>query len=93
VAVAGDTIVAGAPRACGGNPVQGAAYTFAVAGAAARTQTAKLTASDGARGDRLGTSVAAAGDTMVAGAPIARVGANARPGAAYMKILSTLFCR
>jgi hypothetical protein len=83
VAVAGDTIVAGAPRACGGNPVQGAAYTFAVAGAAARTQTAKLTASDGARGDRLGTSVAAAGDTTVAGAPIARVGANARPGAAY----------
>jgi hypothetical protein len=69
VAVDGDAIVAGAP---GGDVGAGAVYSFARTGAAARTETAKLTASDGAVGDRLGTSVAIDGDTIVAGASGAR---------------------
>jgi hypothetical protein len=85
VAVAGDTIVAGAPfAAIGANADQGAAYSFAATGAAARTETAKLTASDGAAGDLFGWSVALAGDTIVAGAPRAAVGANADQGAALV---------
>jgi hypothetical protein len=84
VAVAGDTIVAGAPGATvGGNAAQGAVYTFAATGPGARSETAKLTASDGARFDDLGFSVAVAGDTIVAGAPGATVGGNSSRGAVY----------
>ncbi len=75
VAIDGDTIVAGAPfdavgqdEPGGGTSAQGSVYTFARTGAAARTETAKLTASDGGFGDQLGTSVAIDGDTIVAGA-------------------------
>jgi hypothetical protein len=77
VAVEGDTAVVGAPFADG---ARGAVYVFARAGDG-WTQTAKLTASDGAVRDRLGSSVAIAGDTIVAGAPLAAVGANLAPGA------------
>ena len=72
VAISGDTIVAGAPAAdVSGHSSQGAAYVFVkpAGGWASRTQTAKLTASDGDWSDRLGWSVAIAGDTIVAGAP------------------------
>ena len=91
VAIDGDTIVGGAPgRLVGQHGSQGAVYTFASAGPAARTQTAELTASDGAASDLLGASVAIDGDTIVAGAPtddgggrgsaytFARTGASAR---------------
>jgi hypothetical protein len=67
VAISGDTVVAGAPDADG---FSGSAYVFArpVGGwAGALTEDAKLTASDGAAGDRFG-SVAISGDTVVAGA-------------------------
>ena len=84
VAIEGDTIVATAPQdAVGANLEQGSAYTFARTGAAARTETAKLTASDGAAGDVLGASVAIEGDTIVAGAPGDDVGANLEQGSAY----------
>ena len=70
VAIAGDTIVAGAPGdTLAGNALQGSVHTFARTGAADRFATAQLTASDGAPNDGLGTSVAIAGDTIVAGAP------------------------
>ncbi len=83
VAVAGDTIVAGADAdVVGGKVDQGSAYTFAATGAAARTQTAKLTASDGAAGDFLGDSVAIDGDTIAAGADYDDVGANVDQGSA-----------
>ena len=83
VAVDGDTIVAGAPfDAVGAIATRGSAYTFARAGGD-RTQTAKLTASDGAADDRLGTSVAVDGDTIVAGAPFDDVGANPEQGSVY----------
>ena len=80
VAIEGDTIVAGAPGGTFAN--KGSVYTFARAGAAARTETAKLTASDGAAGDVLGGSVAIDGDTIVASAPGDDVGANTNQGSA-----------
>jgi len=47
-------------------------------------ETAELTASDGASGDALGTSVAVSGDTLVAGAPDASVSGHADQGAVYV---------
>ncbi len=82
VAIDGGTIVAGAPGdVIGVNRFQGSLYTFARTGAAARTETAKLTAADGATGDHLGSSVAIDGDTIVAGAPERLV--DKHQGAAY----------
>jgi hypothetical protein len=87
VAISGDTVVVGAGFAnVGTNADQGAAFVFVKPGSgwANATETAKLTASDGAAGDHLGTSVAASGDTVVAGAPFADAGANSNQGAAYV---------
>jgi trimeric autotransporter adhesin len=87
VAVTGNTAVVGANLATvGANFAQGAAYVFVkpASGWADGTQTAKLTAPDGAAGDRLGTSVAVSGHTAVAGAPGAPVGGNPLQGAAYV---------
>ncbi len=85
VSSGGSTVVAGAP---GANSHQGAAYVFVKPGTAwsSGTQTAKLTASDGASGDALGNSVAISSDgsTVVAGAWQATVGANYYQGAAYV---------
>jgi hypothetical protein len=87
VAISRDTVVAGADLATvGANASQGAAYVFVKPGSgwADRTQTAKLTASDGASLDRLGVSVAVSGGTVIAGAPGATVGASLFQGAAYV---------
>jgi hypothetical protein len=46
-------------------------------------QLAKLTASDGSE-DGFGVSVAISGNTIVAGAPLAKIGANLQQGAAYV---------
>ena len=83
VAVAGDTIVAGAPgKQLGANQDQGAAYVFVRPADGWRdgTQTAVLTAADGGAEDRLGSGVAMSGDTIVAGAP----GRNSGRGAGYV---------
>ena len=55
----------------GTNSHQGAAYVFTEPGSgwANMTQTAKLTASDGAAGDYFGSSVSISGNTVVVGAP------------------------
>ena len=53
-------------------------------GWASATQTAELTASDGAAGDELGWSVATWGDTVLAGAYGHEVAANASQGSAYV---------
>jgi hypothetical protein len=87
VAISGDTIVAGAPyHEVGSNTRQGAAYVFTMpaGGWVNSTQTAELTASDGAGGDQLGYTVAIAENTVVAGAPFHKVGSNANQGAAYV---------
>jgi len=83
VAIDGDTIVAGAPFDVGVIGNEGSLYTFARAGAAARTETAKLTASDGGPIDQLGASVAIDGNTIVAGAPGDEVGVNELQGSVY----------
>ncbi len=87
VAISGDTIVAGAPyHEVGSNTRQGAAYVFTMpaGGWASSTQTAELTASDGAGDDQLGYSVTIAENTIVAGAPFHKVGSNTDQGAAYL---------
>ncbi|MCP4373696.1 MAG: hypothetical protein GY797_37185, partial [Deltaproteobacteria bacterium] len=70
VAISGDTVVAGATGEDDSGSSSGAAYVFVKPGSgwADMTQAAKLTASDGAAGERLGLSVAVSGDTVVAGA-------------------------
>ncbi len=87
VSVSGNTVVVGAPGAkVGANNGQGAAYVFTEPGSAwaNMTQTAKLTASDGAAGDYFGGAVSVSGNTAVVGAPWAKVGANTLQGAAYV---------
>ena len=85
VSVSGNTIVAGAPTATVNGSHTGAAYVFVepVSGWANATQTAKLTASDGASNDYLGFSVAISGSTVVAGAPYA-TGTSAGTGSSYL---------
>jgi len=92
VAVSGDTIVVGNPfdelaADIGTNANQGSVYVFVkpAGGWANATETAKLTASDGTRDDRLGWSVGISGDTIVAGAPTTFVHSTVFPeGAAYV---------
>lgn len=86
VAVSGDTIVAGAPFATvNGNAGQGAVYVFIAprGGWANAIETAKLTASDGAANDQLGTGVGISGDTVVAGSN-ATIDGHADEGAVYV---------
>jgi FG-GAP repeat len=88
VAISGDTIVAGAPgKQLGDNQDQGAAYVFVrpPGGWHDGTQTAVLTASNGAAEDRLGSGVAISGDTIVAGAP----GRKSNQGAGYVFVKPT----
>ena len=87
VSIDGNTVVVGAVNATvGGKICQGAAYVFTepVSGWANVTQTAKLTASDGAKDDGFGYSVSISGNTVAIGAYAATVGANSCQGAAYV---------
>ena len=94
VAIAGDTIVAGASDAhvdpVAGTAGPGAAYVFVKppGGWASGTETAKLTASDGVAWDGLGGSASISGDTIVAGAQGADVSGHADQGAAYVFVKS-----
>ena len=87
----GSTVVAGVPAAAAvaGGIQRGAAYVFArwAWGWDDHVRFTKLTASDGANYDRLGTSVSFSSDgsTVVAGAPYAVVGGVLR-GAAYVYV-------
>ena len=91
VATDSGTIVVGAP----GSEMEGAAYVYlAPSGgwsAASRpmTQTAKLSPSDGEMYGNFGESVAIGGNTVVAGALCATIGANAEQGAAYVYVEPT----
>ena len=97
VAVDGDAVVVGAPQTDDVNDNDmsvsdsGSVYVFTKPGAgwATATETAKLTASDGAANDEFGRSVAVDGDTVVVGAhQVDHVdgGGNSVPnsGAAYV---------
>jgi hypothetical protein len=83
VALDGEVAVIGAPEA---NIDIGAAYVFVepAGGWVNMTQTAELTASDGAFDDLVGLSVALSGTTVVVGAPDETVGSNSLQGAAYV---------
>ena len=59
-------------------------FTEPGSGWANMTQTAKLTASDGAAGDRFGVSASISDNTVVVGADFAAVGGNINQGAAYV---------
>ncbi len=88
VAVSGDTAVVGAAKDdTGAEENQGSAYVFVRSGAT-WTQQQKLTATDGAGWAYFGGSLALRGDTFVAGAPYANVGANVAQGAAYVFVRS-----
>ena len=88
VAISGDTIIVGAANASNldfQTPQQqgpGGAYVFVKppTGWTDMTETAKLTASDGADGDAFGYNVSISGDTLAVGALFAHSGA----GAAYI---------
>ena len=87
VAIFGNTVVAGAEQATvNGNSEQGEAYVFVkpASGWANATETAKLTASDGAANDNFGQSVAIDGNTVVVGAFFDDVNGVHTAGAAYV---------
>jgi parallel beta-helix repeat protein len=89
VGISGDTVVAGAHNDTVNFGNQGSAYVFVKPlggwpSATPRTETAKLTASDGATNDFFGESVAISGDTVVVGAPVDDIGTNADQGSAYV---------
>jgi hypothetical protein len=87
VAIAENTVVAGAPHhMVGSNTSQGAAYVFTMpaGGWESTTQTAELTASDGGQSDQLGSSVAISDGTIVAGAPYHDLGLNLFQGMTYL---------
>ncbi|HET7091046.1 MAG TPA: FG-GAP repeat protein [Anaerolineae bacterium] len=87
VAISGDTVAVGALLDdIDANADQGSAYVFVKPGGgwADMTQTAQLTASDGAADDWFGASVAISGDTLVVGAYGDDVDTNADQGSAYV---------
>jgi hypothetical protein len=86
IATSGSTVVAGAS---GANSFAGAAFVFVepAGGWANMTQTAELTSSTGVAGDLLGSSVAISGNTVVAGAEHALIGADDWGGAAYLFVM------
>ena len=89
VAISGDTVVVGAEN---DDSSRGSAYVFVKSGSgwANATETAKLTASDGAANDVFGSSVAISGDTVVVGAP--HLFGSSFPGSAYVFVLASSGC-
>jgi hypothetical protein len=84
VAINGSHFVTGAPFATIGSETdQGAAYSFSRPSTGWKTTShfnAKVVASDGAKGDEFGWSVALGGNMVLAGAP----GATSQHGASYL---------
>ncbi len=84
IVVSGTTSIISAPLATvNGVYQQGAAYVFDESNGT-WSQTAKLTASDGAMEDEFGNRVALDGTTIIVGAPFAAVEGNSAQGAAYV---------
>lgn len=86
VAVDGDRLVVGAHLADAQGEDAGAIYVFErhVGGQNKWGQTQKITASDGAAGDRFGSVVAISGDQILVGAPQKQTAAGASAGQAYL---------
>lgn len=83
VVISGDTLITGA---LGFNSGQDSAHVFVRPGGGwiTTTQTAKLTASDGAASDEFGFSLAFDGNTAIIGAMSDAIGANSQQGSAYV---------
>jgi YHS domain-containing protein len=88
--VSGHTAIIGAAgKTIGNNAGQGAAYVFTCSGTPCTwTQQQELTATDGARGDEFGNTVAMSGNTAIIGAPYK----NSYHGAAYVFTCSGTPC-
>ena len=88
VSISEDNALVGSP---GNNSGQGAAYVFKKPGTGWNdmTQNAKLTASDGAVGDRFGESVSISGQKAVSGADYAAVDGKSRQGKVYVFLKPT----
>jgi hypothetical protein len=88
VAISGNVIVGGAfLTTVGVNQFQGAAFVYLRPKSGWKTtQTfnAELASSDGMTNDEFAASVGISGTTIVAGAPLATIGANLSQGAAYV---------
>jgi FG-GAP repeat len=104
VSISGDTVIVGAANASNLDPQSGApqtqgpgaAYIFVkpASGWANMTETAKLTASDGADGDAFGYNVSISGNTAAVGALFAHGGAGAaylfvKPASGWSKMTQT----
>lgn len=85
VTISGDTVVVGAPDDDDSGIYSGSAYVFEKpeSGWTNMTETAKLTASDGAANDEFGGSVSIDGDTVVIGTYEADI-SGATTGSAYL---------
>ena len=84
VVVSGDTAIVGAPQDdVGADSNRGSVYVFTRTGTV-WTQQQKLTAFDGAAGDRFGYSLAMSGDTLIVGAPLDNIGTSTDRGSAYV---------
>jgi hypothetical protein len=87
VSVSGGTVVAGAVlETVGSHKEQGAAYVFVKPrnGWMNRTETSKLTASDGGKDDHLGWTISVSGNTVAVGAPDAVIHGTTYQGAVYV---------
>jgi hypothetical protein len=90
VAISGVTVVVGAPRDDGDDPLdidQGSAYVFVSSGPA-WIQQAKLQASDPGVTEQFGFSVAISGETVVVGTPFDDGAAGNAQGSAYVFVSS-----
>ena len=85
ISISGDTVVVGAFLDDDSGQSSGSAYLFESpeGGWIDASETAKLTASDGAASDYFGHSVSVSGDTVVVGAPLDDDGAD-RSGSVYV---------
>ena len=84
VGISGDTAVVGAYlNTVGANSSQGSAYVF-IRNGTTWTQQQRLTAADGAANDNFGYSIGISGETVIIGASLDDVGANADQGSAYI---------
>lgn len=86
VSISGNFVVVGAPRGDGTYIQQGSAYIFArdQGGVNNWGVVKKLLASDGARDDRFGFSVAISGNSVVVGAKYNEIDSNYNQGSAYL---------
>ena len=87
VSTTGAMVAVGAPAHQVGLTHRGAAYVFVkplFGWPNTTTQTAELTATDGATNDQLGVTIAASDDTVVVGSPFHQVATNQAQGALYV---------